>query len=85
MRPAYDIDKIKFPTDPATFEKAVGLYENGKVTQFKEGIGAYSAVVIGTKPYRVQRTTFEFSTLIISAASAKTPTPVVSIKLKVLS
>ena len=53
MRPAYSLDKIKFATDGPTFERAVGLYEAGKVTQFKEGIGAYSAVVLGTKPYRV--------------------------------
>lgn len=53
MQPDFDLDKIKFATDPPTFEKAVALYESGKVTQFKEGIGAYSAVVLGTKPYRV--------------------------------
>lgn len=53
MRPAYNLDKIKFATDQPTFEKAVALYEAGKVTQFKERIGSYSAVVLGTKPYRV--------------------------------
>lgn len=53
MQPTYDLDKIKFATDEPTFEKAVGLYESGKVTQFEEGIGAYSAIVLGTKPYRV--------------------------------
>jgi hypothetical protein len=53
MQPKYNFDKIKFATDGPTFEKAVNLYEKGKVTQFKEGIGAYSAVVLGTKPYRV--------------------------------
>ncbi|MEK9153183.1 MAG: SWIM zinc finger family protein [Patescibacteria group bacterium] len=53
MPPNYDLDKIKFATDGPTFEKAVDLYESGKVTQFDEGIGAYSAVVLGTKPYRV--------------------------------
>ena len=53
MQPKYDLDKIKFTTDGPTFEKAIDLYEKGKVTQFKEGIGAYSAVVVGTKPYRV--------------------------------
>ena len=51
--PKFDLDKIKFATDAPTLEKAVALYESGKVTQFQEGIGAYSAVVIGTKPYRV--------------------------------
>lgn len=49
----YDLEKIKYATDALTFEKAVALYESGKVTQFKEGIGAYSAVVLGTKPYKV--------------------------------
>ena len=53
MQPKYDLDKIKFATDGPTFEKAVDLYEKGKVTKFEEGIGGYSAVVIGTKPYKV--------------------------------
>jgi hypothetical protein len=51
--PKFDLDKIKFATDAPTFKKAVALYEGGKVTQFTEGIRMYSAVVIGTKPYRV--------------------------------
>lgn len=51
--PKYDLDKIKFATDGPTFEKAVNLYEKGKVTQFEEGIDVYSAVVLGTKQYRV--------------------------------
>ncbi len=51
--PKFDLHKIKFATDAPTFQKAVALYEGGKVTQFKEGIRVYSAVVIGTKPYRV--------------------------------
>lgn len=53
MQPKYDLDKIKFATDGPTFEKAVDLYEQGKVTKFEEGIDGYSAVVIGTKPYPV--------------------------------
>lgn len=53
MPPKYDLDKIKFATDSQTFEKATKLYENGKVTHFQEGIGAYSAIVQGTKPYQV--------------------------------
>src|SRR3989338_3367855 len=51
--PKYDLNKIKFATDAPTFEKAVDLYEKGRVTKFEEGIGGYSAVVVGTKPYRV--------------------------------
>lgn len=53
QQPDYDLNKIKFATDKPTFEKAVALYENGKVTQFEEGIRFYSAVVQGSKPYRV--------------------------------
>lgn len=53
MKPKYDFNKIRFATDAPTFEKAVGLYESGKVTQFKEGVGGFSATVIGTQPYHV--------------------------------
>lgn len=52
-QPDYNLDKIKFATDGSTFEKAVSLYESGKVTRVEEGIRSYTAVVIGTKPYRV--------------------------------
>lgn len=51
--PDYNLDKIKFATDGPTFEKAVALYESGKVTRVEESIRSYTAVVIGTKPYRV--------------------------------
>lgn len=53
MIPKYTLDKIKFGTDRPTFEKAVDLYENGKVMNFKEAISAYTATVMGTKPYNV--------------------------------
>ncbi len=53
MQKKFNLDKIKFATDEGTFERAVGLYESGKVMQFEEGMGAYFAVVLGTKPYRV--------------------------------
>ncbi|MFH0772441.1 MAG: SWIM zinc finger family protein [Candidatus Omnitrophota bacterium] len=53
MMPAYDLNKIKFATDVATFQRAVGLYDNGKVTEAEEYGGNYTAVVLGTKPYRV--------------------------------
>ena len=53
MPPSYTLKKIKFDTDPQTFERAVDLYESGKVTKFKEGIRSYSAIVLGGKPYRV--------------------------------
>ena len=47
----YDLNKIKFATDGATFKRAVGLYESGKVTETEQLGGYYSAVVLGTKPY----------------------------------
>ena len=53
MFPIYDLDKVKFGTDESTFEKAVGLYESGKVTKFENFMDKFSAVVLGTKPYRV--------------------------------
>ena len=53
MLPQYSLDKIKFGTDGATFERAVGLYESGKVTKFKTNIVGFFAVVLGSKPYRV--------------------------------
>ena len=53
MKPTYNLDKIKFATDELTFERAVDLYESGKVTQFKEELNGFSATVLGTKPYKV--------------------------------
>jgi hypothetical protein len=53
MIPYYDLDKIKFSVDKPSYEKAVDLYESGKVTKFKEDYNGFSAIVYGTKPYRV--------------------------------
>ena len=53
MTPVYDLNKIKFATDQATFQRAVSLYESGKVTEVEALGGYYSAVVLGTEPYRV--------------------------------
>ncbi|HCP09035.1 MAG TPA: hypothetical protein DIT25_04550 [Candidatus Moranbacteria bacterium] len=53
MKPIYNLDKIKFATDGPTFEKAVGLYEKGKVMRFKEELNGFLATVSGTKPYSV--------------------------------
>ncbi|MEK7091862.1 MAG: SWIM zinc finger family protein, partial [Patescibacteria group bacterium] len=53
MLPKFDLDKIRFATDQATFEKALSLYEGDKVTRFKEELNGFSATVLGTKPYRV--------------------------------
>lgn len=51
--PKFTLEEIKATTNESTFEKAVNLYESGKVTQVEEDEGSYTAVVIGTKPYRV--------------------------------
>lgn len=53
MLPEFNIDKIRFATDPATFERAIKLYESGKVVKFKKELNGYFATVIGTKPYNV--------------------------------
>lgn len=53
MSPKFNIDKIKFATDRPTFERAIKLYESGKVAQFKKQLNGYTATVIGTKPYDV--------------------------------
>jgi len=53
MYPDYNLDKIKFGTGNPTFERAVGLYESRKVTQFKEELNGFFATVLGTKPYEV--------------------------------
>jgi hypothetical protein len=52
-RPGFNLDKIKFATDAPTFARAVKLYESGRVGQVKREVGNYTALVRGTKPYRV--------------------------------
>ncbi|MCK5491912.1 MAG: SWIM zinc finger family protein [Candidatus Omnitrophica bacterium] len=53
MFPIYDLNKIKFSTDTATFQRGVDLYGKGKVVEAEEAFDSYSAIVQGTKPYRV--------------------------------
>lgn len=53
MPPKFNLDKIKFATDPATFERAIKLYESSKVVKFKKQLNGYTARVIGTQPYDV--------------------------------
>jgi len=52
-KPGFDLEKIKSGTDKATFERGVKLYEYNKVTQFEEIPTAFTAIVQGTEPYRV--------------------------------
>ena len=60
MVTTYDINKIKFATGEATFKRAVGIYESGKVTEIDQLGGYYSAFVLGAKPYRVSLSTFNY-------------------------
>lgn len=53
MSPKYNFEKIRFSTDPESFKKAVKLYEGKKIIDFKEEFDDYSAIVLGTKPYKV--------------------------------
>ncbi|MBI3397601.1 hypothetical protein HY045_03940 [Candidatus Woesebacteria bacterium] len=53
VKPHYDLEKIKFVVDEATFKKATDLYESGKVTAFKDNGFTYTATVLGTQPYQV--------------------------------
>jgi len=53
MIPKFDLDKIKFSVDEPTFNKAINLYEGGKVVDFKEEFNGFSAIVEGTYQYQV--------------------------------
>lgn len=53
IKPHFDINKIKFATAESIYKKAIDLYESGKVTGFEEKFNGFSAIVLGTKPYRV--------------------------------
>ena len=52
--PNYDLDKMKFSLDEATWQRAVTLYEKHKVTQFALDTYGFSAVVLGSQAYRVR-------------------------------
>lgn len=53
MKPTYDLEKIKFGLDNGTWEKAVDLYESGKVKNFTDTEFTYIADVLGTQLYNV--------------------------------
>lgn len=52
-KPKFDLDKIKYGVDASTWQKAIDLYKNGKIVNFKEAIVSYTADVIGTHLYHV--------------------------------
>jgi hypothetical protein len=49
----YNLDKIKFGIDSGTWERAVGLYEGGKVKNFQDTGLTFAAKVQGTHLYEV--------------------------------
>jgi len=53
MESKYTLDKIKFGVDSGTWEKAINLYESGKVTNFQDTGFTYVAKVQGTNLYEV--------------------------------
>lgn len=53
MKSAYNLEKIKFATDGPTFERAVALYESGKVVKFQDTGYTYCATMLGSEPYEV--------------------------------
>ena len=53
MFPRYDLEKIKFGVDEKTWERAVGIYEAGKITETEEGYFGFTARVLGTHSYDV--------------------------------
>jgi uncharacterized Zn finger protein len=50
VTPAYDLQKIKYATDAATFQRAIDMYERGKVTHVDEACGNVTAIVRGQSP-----------------------------------
>ena len=51
--PLFDLDKIKFGVDEGTFQRALTLYETGRVTNFRNNGYSFTADVLGSQPYRV--------------------------------
>ncbi len=51
MAPKYDLEKIKAGVDKKIWERGVGLYEQGKITEFEESHVGYTAAVLGSEPY----------------------------------
>ena len=61
MFPQYDLNKIKLGVDQKTWEKAVGIYETEKVTEFEESYSGYTAAVLGAHPYDVAISEINFN------------------------
>lgn len=53
MVPEYDLKKIKSGVEEKKWDRAVGLYQAGKVSEFEETPNGFTALVLGAKPYDV--------------------------------
>ena len=53
LQPKFTFDQIKFSVDPATFKRAIKLYESNAIKEFKEQYLMYRAKVQGTHLYAV--------------------------------
>jgi len=53
LKLSYTLDDIKYGTDQATFNRAVKLYQSGKVQQVVDTGFTYTAIVQGTSPYKL--------------------------------
>jgi hypothetical protein len=51
--PCYDMAKIRYATDPPTFQRAVDLYSRDKVSNFETLRDGYRATVQGSRAYLV--------------------------------
>lgn len=51
--PGYDLDKIKYAVEESTFNRAIAIYEDGKILKFKKTPYEFSATIVGSKPYMV--------------------------------
>lgn len=61
MLTTYDLNKIKFSTDSATFKRAIELYNKEKVTKVAKIGNNYKAEVLGTSPYFVSISLHDFT------------------------
>ena len=53
MVPRYDLEKIKSGTDQKTWERALAIFNAGKITEFAESPSGYTAQVLGSAAYDV--------------------------------
>ncbi len=54
MIPSFTYHDVRFADSSAVFARAVQLFKSKKVAEFQELPNGYRAIVLGTKPYRVE-------------------------------